>query len=31
MRNKIVQKTVIYIMLVTMLVSTLFFGLSMFL
>ncbi|HEY9576412.1 stressosome-associated protein Prli42 [Bacillus sp. B190/17] len=31
MRNKIVQKTVIYIMLLTMLVSTLFFGLSMFL
>ncbi|WP_156187042.1 MULTISPECIES: stressosome-associated protein Prli42 [Bacillaceae] len=31
MRNKVVQKTVIYIMLLTMLVSTLFFGLSMFL
>ncbi|MED0664819.1 stressosome-associated protein Prli42 [Bacillus badius] len=31
MRNKAFQKTIIYIMLLTMLVSTLFFGLSMFL
>ncbi|MEK4028882.1 MULTISPECIES: stressosome-associated protein Prli42 [Bacillaceae] len=31
MRNKIVQKVVVYIMLLAMLVSTLFFGLSMFL
>ncbi|WP_157796235.1 stressosome-associated protein Prli42 [Bacillus xiapuensis] len=30
MRNKSIQKTVIYIMLFTMLVSTVFFGLSMF-
>ncbi|WP_338749977.1 stressosome-associated protein Prli42 [Bacillus sp. FJAT-52991] len=30
MRNKNIQKTVVYIMLFTMLVSTLFVGLSMF-
>ncbi|MBM7648108.1 hypothetical protein JOC78_001048 [Bacillus ectoiniformans] len=31
MRNKHIQKTVVYIMLFTMLISTVFFGLSMFL
>ncbi|WP_157843194.1 stressosome-associated protein Prli42 [Bacillus sp. FJAT-42315] len=30
MRNKNVQKAVIYVMLITMLVSTLFMGLAMF-
>ncbi|MGM7635469.1 stressosome-associated protein Prli42 [Bacillus sp. Hm123] len=30
MRNKNVQKAVIYVLLITMLVSTLFMGLSMF-